>query len=112
MKVISVKFYRSGNGNEPVREWLLDLPESERRAIGAQIKTIEFGWPIGMPLVKSLGDGLWEVRVTFVTRIARVIFTMNGADMVLLHGFIKKSQKTPKADLKVAKDRKREVHRG
>ncbi|MBB87259.1 MAG: hypothetical protein CMP06_08175 [Xanthomonadales bacterium] len=112
MKVISVKFYRSGNGNEPVREWLLDLPESERRAIGTQIKTIEFGWPIGMPLVKSLGDGLWEVRVTFVTRIARVIFTMNGADMVLLHGFIKKSQKTPKADLKVAKDRKREVHRG
>lgn len=112
MKVISVKFYRSGNGNEPVREWLLDLPESERRAIGTQIKTIEFGWPIGMPLVKSLGDGLWEVRVTFVTRIARVIFTMNGADMVLLHGFIKKSQKTPKADLKVAKDRKREVPRG
>ena len=112
MKVISVKFYRRGNGNEPVREWLLDLPESERRAIGTQIKTIEFGWPIGMPLVKSLGDGLWEVRVTFVTRIARVIFTMNGADMVLLHGFIKKSQKTPKADLKVAKDRKREVHRG
>lgn len=73
------------------------------------IKTVQIGWPLGMPLVRKLEPGLWEVRSSIPDGIARVLFTIDGGQMVLLHGFIKKSDKTPKHDLKVAKTRKREV---
>jgi len=105
--ILSVAFFRTASGNEPVREWLKSLPREERRIIGEDIKTVQFGWPLGMPLVRKLDKGLWEVRSRLPARIARVIFTSGESRMILLHGFIKKSQKTPQEDLALAKTRLR-----
>ncbi len=95
---LPVVFFATGTGAEPVREWLRSLPAEERRLIGEDIKTLQFRWPLGMPLVRHLGDGLWEVRSHLPTRIARTIFFVHGGEIVLLHGFIKKTQKTPNED--------------
>ena len=112
-KKISAYFYRSVSGNEPLRDWLLSLPKEDRSVIGQGIKLVEYGWPIGMPVCRSMGDGLWEVRTTLSGgRIARVIFCFHDDRLVLLHGFIKKSQKTPKPDLELGKKRQREVEHG
>ena len=105
--ILSVAFFTTSSGNEPVREWLKSLPREERRTIGEDIKTVQFGWPLGMPLVRKLDKALWEVRSRLPNRIARVIFTSGESRMVLLHGFIKKSQKTPPEDLELAKTRLR-----
>jgi phage-related protein len=105
--ILSVAFFRTASSNEPVREWLKSLPRQERRVIGQDIKTVQFGWPLGMPVVRKLDKGLWEVRSRLPDRIARVIFTTGESRMVLLHGFIKKAQKTPQEDLKLAKTRLR-----
>jgi phage-related protein len=110
VRVLFVQFYRSEAGIEPVREWLRGLDVEDRKAIGDDIKTVELGWPIGMPLVRKMEPGLWEVRVDLFQRIARVLFTVTGDQMVLLHGFIKKSQQTPTSDLKVARTRMKRVH--
>lgn len=109
MKIIEVIFYCSDNGNEPVREWLLSLDPIDRKTIGEDIMVAEFGWPIGMPVVKNLEKGLWEIRSNISDgKISRVIFTVQGKKMVLLHGFVKKTQKTPKHDLDLARKRKSE----
>jgi phage-related protein len=108
-KRINVRFYRTPGGSEPVREWLLSLSRQDRLAIGIDIKTVEFGWPVGLPVCRSLGDSLWEVRSTLQNRIARVLFYIGGDTMWLLHGFIKKQQKTPPEDLTLARKRLREV---
>ncbi len=105
-QILSVRFFCTEAGNEPVREWLSDLPRDHKRAIGADIKTVQIGWPIGMPVVRKLEKDLWEVRINLGDTIARVLFTVDGSVMVLLHGFIKKSQKTPASDLATAKQRK------
>ena len=103
-------FYRLPSGTEPVREWLRGLPVADRRTIGYDIATAELGWPIGMPLCRSLGGGLWEIRSNLPSkRIARVIFCATGGHMVLLHAFIKKTQKTPAADLALARKRQTEI---
>ncbi len=104
-KIVTVIFYRESNGSEPVRKWLKSLSKGNRKIIGEDIKTVELGWPLGMPLVRNIGDGLWEVRSNIPKKIARVIFVMKNGSMVLLHGFIKKSQKTPLDDLKIARRR-------
>ncbi|WP_434558443.1 type II toxin-antitoxin system RelE/ParE family toxin [Pseudomonas sp. Z5-35] len=104
--ILNVHFFRTDAGNEPVREWLTDLPREHRRMIGTDIKTVQIGWPIGMPVVRKLDTGLWEVRIDLGDTIARVLFTVVGSDMVLLHAFIKKSQKTPTTDMATAKQRK------
>ena len=104
--VLNVRVFCTDAGNEPVREWLTDLPREHRRLIGTDIKTVQLGWPIGMPVVRKLDAGLWEVRIDLGDTIARVLFTVVGSDMVLLHGFIKKSQKTPASDMATAKQRK------
>lgn len=101
----NIRFFLTDRGNEPVREWLKSLPASERRTIGEDMKTVQFGWPIGMPLVRKLAKDLWEVRIHLADRIARVLFTVDGQTMVLLHGFIKKSRATPQEDLDIAKRR-------
>lgn len=88
-----------------MREWLKELPATDRRAVGEDIRTVQFGWPLGMPLVAHLDSGIWEVRTRLSNRIARVLFVLDGNVMVLLHGFIKKEQKTPKAELDLAKNR-------
>ena len=106
---LTVHFYKTGAGAEPVADWLRSLDRDTRKAIGTDIKTVETGWPLGMPLVRKLELGLWEVRSHIPDGIARVFFTTVGSKMVLLHGFIKKSDKTPKADLALAKSRKDEV---
>ena len=106
--ILLVHFYRTGTGAEPVREWLLNLPPSDRKAIGTDIKTVQFGWPLGMPLIRKVEKDLWEVRVQLVGRIARVLFTFEDNIMLLLHGFIKKSQTTPKEDLDLARARIKE----
>jgi phage-related protein len=86
-----------------VREWLKKLVPEDRKIIGEDIKDVEFAWPIGMPLVRSLGHGLWEVRSNLTGgKIARVLFTEAHGSMVLLHGFVKKTQQTPKQDLELA----------
>src|SRR6266487_979606 len=105
--ILSVAFFRTETGREPVREWLKSFPREERRIIGEDIKTVQFGWPLGMPLVRKIDKGLWEVRSRLPDRIARVIFTTGESQMILLHGFIKKSQKTPQEDLQLAKTRRR-----
>lgn len=111
-KKIDAVFYRSANGSEPVRDWLMKLSSEDRRAVGFDIATAEFGWPVGMPLCRSLGDGLWEVRSDISHGgIARVVFCIAHGQMVLLHGFVKKSQKTPQADLEVARKRQRSIGR-
>ncbi|RMD94280.1 MAG: type II toxin-antitoxin system RelE/ParE family toxin [Calditrichaeota bacterium] len=106
---LKVVFYRSHSGNEPVREWLQKLPREEKKIIGEDIKTVQFAWPLGMPLIRKLDSNLWEVRSHLEKRIARVLFTIIDENMVLLHGFIKKSQKTPKEDIRLAKKRASEL---
>ena len=108
---LTVSFYQSATGREPVREWLKrELSLEARRRIGADIKTAQEGWPLGMPLVRKLDAGLWEVRSRIPEGIARVLFTLAGAEMVLLHGFVKKTDRTPGADLNLAQKRRNEVH--
>ena len=102
---LKVRFFKTSQGNEPVREWLKALPYEERRIIGNDIKTAQYGWPLGMPLIRKLDTNLWEVRSRLDNKISRTIFTVRDGKMVLLHGFIKKSQKTPKNDISVAKQR-------
>lgn len=111
LQTLDVRFFRTEAGREPVRDWLLDLPREHKRAIGTEIKTVQFGWPIGMPVVRKLEKDLWEVRVDLGDTIARVLFTVSGSAMILLHGFIKKSQKTPASDLATAKRRRSELQR-
>jgi phage-related protein len=109
LKRIEVIFFRTGAGGEPVREWLRSLsPIEDRKQIGVDIKNVEFGWPIGMPVCRPLGDGLYEVRSSLArNRIARVLFYIDARGrMVLLHGFIKKSQKTPPAEMELARKNK------
>lgn len=106
LKKIPAVFFRTAQGAEPVRDFLLALPREDRRILGADIATVEYGWPVGKPTCAPLGLGLWEVRSTLTTnRIARVIFTLHDSQMVLLHAFIKKTQKTPPADLEIARKR-------
>jgi phage-related protein len=109
-KKIAARFFVSATGRKPVREWLLGLSDEDRRAIGYDIQTVEFGWPVGMPVCRPLGAGLWEVRSSLNgNQIARVIFCMRDGEMILLHGFIKKTQKSPQADIALAASRKKEI---
>lgn len=110
MKIITVKFFRNESGKEPVREWLLELSKEDKKIIGADIKTVEFGWPIGMPVCRPLGERLYEVRSNLTSnKIARIVFTLYNGNMFLLHGFIKKIQKMPDAELNIARKRLRSL---
>jgi phage-related protein len=102
-KRVTAVFYRADNGREPVRDWLRSLPGREKKLIGADIRAVEFGWPLGLPLCRSIRDGIWEVRSNLAhRRIARVLFCIRGSNMILLHGFEKKSQKTPPGEIDLA----------
>jgi phage-related protein len=96
---LTVRFYREASGSEPVRDWLKSLPAGERREVGIDVKTVQFGWPLGMPVVDHIDRDIWEVRTRLANRLARVLFVLEGSEMVLLHGFIKKERTTPKPDL-------------
>ncbi len=104
-------FYRTEADAEPVRDWLKGLTTADKKIIGKDIKTVQYGWPIGMTLVRKLEPGLWEVRVQLDQRIARILFTVSGKSMVLLHGFFKTMDKTPKREMDMARNRKRDLER-
>lgn len=106
--VLACRFYCTPAGNEPVREWLKALPIEVKKAIGVDISLVQWGWPMGKPLVDGFGAGLYEVRTSVDGNIYRVLFCLDGGVMVLLHGFQKKAQKTPKPDLDLALRRMRE----
>ena len=109
-KRIRARFFESSLGKLPVRDWLLSLPAEDRRIIGNDIAVAEFGWPIGMPICRSISarKGLWEIRSRVSgDRIARVFFCIQDGEMILLHGFIKKTQKTPERELETATRRMR-----
>jgi phage-related protein len=106
---VPIVFYRTDTGAETVRDWLRGLPETDRHIIGQDLMRVQFRWPVGMPLCRPLGDGLWEVRSSLTSnRIARVLFCFTEGRLLALHGFIKKTEKTPDAELKLARKRKRE----
>jgi len=114
-KRLPVIFFRTDAGGEPIRDWLRKtLSPDDRKRIGEDMKTIEFGWPVGMPLCRTLGEGIYEVRTKLAqNRIARVLFYVDSRSrMVLLHGFIKKTQRTPIEDLALAKSNKNSHQRG
>jgi phage-related protein len=103
--ILDVRFFRTEAGAEPVREWRRTLSAADRKLIGGDIKTVQFGWPLAMPLVDHLGGDIREVRSRLDTRIATTLFATGGSTMILLHAFVKKQQRTPKHDLDLAKDR-------
>jgi len=110
LKQLPARFFQSDSGRVPVREWLLSLSSEDRKIIGDDIRTAEFGWPVGMPLCRSMKGhkGLWEIRSNLSSgRIARVFFCAHKGNMVLLHGFIKKTKKTPDKEIAVTTKRMR-----
>ena len=110
---IELVFCRTEAGNEPVRDWLVGLDVDNRRAIGLDLQRVQYRWPVGMPLVRPLGRGLFEVRTVLPdTTIARVLFCFHEGEMYALIGFIKKSRQTPPAELKLARQRMREIENG
>ena len=107
---IPVVFYRTAQGGEPVRDWLKALPVSDRRAIGRDLAVVQYGWPVGMPLCRSLGGGLWEVRSNLPSRrIARILFFIHQDRIGVVHGFVKKTQRSPPDDLALARRRMQEM---
>ena len=102
---LNVVFFRTESGAEPARRWLKSLPVSHKKAIGEDIKTVQFGWPLGMPLVEKIEPYLWEVRSKVPDGIARVLFTVDGQMMILLHGFIKKTRRIPQTEINAARAR-------
>jgi phage-related protein len=109
-KKIPLLFFRTAAGSEPVRDWLRLLQQVERRAIGSDLLRAQWRWPIGMPLCRPMGGGLWEIRTNLPTkRTARVFICMHDNSLVALHAFIKKTRTTPADDLKLATKRKQEL---
>jgi phage-related protein len=109
-KKLPARFYLSATGRNPVREWIMGLSLEDRHTVGKDIQKVEFEWPLGRPHCAPLGNGLWEVRSDLSSgRIARVVFCMGDGHMILLHGFIKKTQKTPQQDIEVSLKRKKEL---
>lgn len=109
IKTISVRFYREDSGNEPVRDWLRKLSDKDKKIIGRDIRIIQIDWPVEGLLVKPLGSGLWEIRSKLDNRIARILFVFSEREIVLLHGFIKKTQKTPKQEIELARKRAKKL---
>jgi phage-related protein len=106
----SLVFFRADSGSEPVREWLKALPPADRREVGKDLMRAQWRWPVGMPLCRAMGEGLWEIRTDLPsTRIARVLLGVDAGTLVALHAFIKKTQKTPPADLAIARKRLKEL---
>ena len=103
-------FYRTAGGAEPVRDWLRALPIEDRQCIGHDLAQVQFGWPVGMPVCRALGEGLWEVRSTLPSRrIARTLFFYSLGRIGVLHGFVKKTRKTPPEDIALARKRMKEM---
>ncbi len=107
---IPVVFYRTAAGSEPVRDWIKSLADEDRNAVGQDLMRVQFGWPVGMPLCRALDSGLWEVRTALTeNREARVLFFFHENRLGVVNGFIKKTQKTPQAELDLARKRMKEM---
>jgi phage-related protein len=107
---LPVIFYRTANGGEPVRNWLRELTSQDRQQVGKDLAMVQYGWPVGMPLCRALGKGLWEVRSSISgNKIARILFCFHEGKIGIVHGFIKKTQKTPPEDLALARKRMKEM---
>ena len=107
---IELVFFRNGVGTEPVREWLHGLEEADRRVIGTDLLRAQWRWPVGMPLCRPMGRGLWEIRTKLPrNRAARVLICFYRGHLVALHGFIKKTRATPSDDLALAHKRQKEL---
>ena len=107
---IPLAFWRSVAGHEPVREWLKELPRADKRTIGRDIAKVQFGWPVGLPLCRSMGGGLWELRSSLPSKTeARVLFGFHDGRLIALHGYIKKSRTAPKKDVSLARERLKEL---
>jgi len=110
LKEIPVVFYRTATGVEPVRGWLRGLPSGDRQTIGIDLATVQVGWPVGMPLCRALGSGLWEVRSSLPSRrIARILFFVHEGRIGVVNGFIKKTVKTPPDEIELARKRMKEM---
>ena len=108
-KKLPAFFYQNSRGRQPVREWLLGLSLEDRKRVGRDIQKVEFGWPIGMPYCRNIGNQLWEIRTDLTDgKIGRVIFCLQAGGMLLLHGFIKKTQATPDQAIRLAMKRLKE----
>ncbi len=106
----AVVFYRTTAGAEPVRDWLRTLPVADRHCIGHDLALVQYGWPVGMPLCRPLGVGLWEVQSMLPSRrIALMLFFFYQGQIGVVHGFVKKTQKTPPEDLALARKRMKEM---
>jgi phage-related protein len=114
LKRVPAIFYRTEAGSEPLRSWLKAMDPKDRRLVGEDIKTVEFGWPVGMPTCRPMGDGLYEVRTRLPgSRMVRVFFYIDRRQrMVLLHGIVKKTRATPDADLDLARQNMRKHEKG
>ncbi len=109
-KKLQARFYALPSGRKPVRDWILGLGKDDRVIVGKDIQKVEFGWPIGLPSCRPVGSGLYETRSNISDgRIARVMFCIVKNEMVLLHGFVKKSQKAPANDVELARRRQKEI---
>jgi phage-related protein len=109
-KPIPLRFWKSTTGREPVRDWLNGLSREDQRTVGRDIAKVQFGWPVGLPVCRPLGGGLWEVRSTLASRReARVLFGFCDGMLIAVHAFIKKTQKTPSSDLMMARQRMKEI---
>ena len=107
---VPVVFYKTAAGVVVVREWLRSLPEADRNIIGRDLMRVQYRWPVGMPLCRPLGGGLWEVRSDLPSsRIARLLSCFNKGRLVVLHGFIKKTKKAPADEMEIARKRKDEL---
>jgi phage-related protein len=107
---IPLVFFRNEAGAEPVRDWLKSMDPAERRAIGMDLLRAQWRWPVGMPLCRAMGRGMWEIRTDLPgNRTARVLICHSEGRLVALHGFIKKTRATPEEDLALARKRQREL---
>jgi len=109
---LNAVFYATSSGNEPVREWLKGLAKQDRRSIGEDIAYVQYKWPIGKPRVDHLRGAIWEVRTSLGNRIARTLFAVDDNTVLLLHGFIKKTQQTPTSEIALAEKRFKEYQHG
>jgi phage-related protein len=107
MRPLAVVFWRSEQGNEPVRDWLKSLPDDVTKAIGDDLRLVQWKWPVGKPLVDGFGDGLYEVRTKHKNVNYRVLFTFENEAIILLHSIIKKTPKTPPAAVALARQRQK-----
>ena len=108
-KPFDIRFYQETSGKEPALEWIEEFNEKEQKIIGHDIKTIQYSWPLTMPLVKALGGGLMEIRIKLKDRQLRIFFTLHDGAIILLHGFVKKTQKTPNNEMEIALKRLKQI---